>query len=331
MFFKTYTEKVWGISCTQLSADWAAQRIKGFSLAKAIFYAFFGRWITKNKPRTICDVFYYPVYGSGFLWERIASSIKSHDHARLALNTEVVSIEHDNHMISSVWSRSAAIKTGASQLKHHGIDYLISSMPLRHFILAMDPLPPDQVVQAAQALRYRGLVTVNLIVNKVNISPDHWIYIHDKHVYVGRVGNMNNFSLKMIDDATKHTVMCLEYFSYTNEPLWAMSDHDLVALGGQELENIGLVKKSDVLDGMVVRVPEAYPVYDEGYKERLDIVLTYLAQFSNLSLIGRNGLHRYNNMDAAMLTAFEAVDKILMNEQSLTLHQQSPVQSHSSL
>lgn len=314
MFFKTYTEKLWGISCTTLSADWASQRIKGFSLWHAIFYAFFGRWVT-NKPRTIRDTFYYPSRGSGTLWEKAALELENCHKARLLLRTEVVSIEHKNNEIIAVWARIATPTKGvASTLKHHSVDYLLSSMPLRQFVLAMDPLPPESVVKAAQMLRYRGLIIINVIVNKISLCPDHWLYVHDKDVAMVRLDNMNNFSIHLVDDATSHTTLCLEYFAWHDDQIWMQPDQELIKRGAEELEKIGIARAADVLDGMVVRVPEAYPVYDEGYASHVATVRSYLAQFHNLHLIGRNALHQYNNMDTAMLTAFDAVEKVFAAE-----------------
>jgi protoporphyrinogen oxidase len=314
IFFKTYTEKVWGISCQELSADWSAQRIKGFSLSKAIFYAFFGRFFKKNKPRTLSDVFYYPSLGAGVLWENVAARIASYEGTSLYLNSPIVSIEHDEAKIVAVYSKEHNPSGGAAVLKRHAADYFFSTMPLRDLILAFDPLPAVEVVQAAQALRYRGLVTINLIVNKSYVSPDHWLYIHEKEVRMGRVGNMNNFSLKMVDNSDKHTALCLEYFSFIDEEFWHKTDYELVELGKKELEKIGLVKAAAVLDGMVVRTPDAYPMYVGSYKDHLGTVLNYLGRFSNLQLMGRNGLHSYNNMDTAMLTAMDAVDTVLVQE-----------------
>lgn len=314
-FFKTYTEKVWGISCTELSADWAAERIKTFSLSKAIFYAFFGRIFKKNKPRTIRDDFYYPSKGSGALWDRVAENVVR-DHGQLSLRSDVISIEHDKKKILAVVTRKSS-KTkshGAGSLAYYKADYFLSSMPLRHLILAMDPLPPTNVITAAKGLRYRGLITINLIVNNPKVNPDHWLYVHDKELHVGRVGNGNNFSPYMADDSTKHSALSLENFCYTEDPFWSKSDEELIELGKKELISLGFAKPGEVLDGMVLRVPEAYPVYDEYYKAYLATVRTYLAQFSNLQLMGRNGLHAYNNMDIAMLSAMEAVDKVLESD-----------------
>lgn len=315
IFFKTYTEKVWGIPCNKISADWAAQRIKGFSLSKAIFYAFFGRWFKKNAPRTINDTFYYPSQGAGTLWEKVAQKVSDHLDGAVAVDQEVVRIEHDGVRIAQIATiqRSLAREGGSQKLHYQQADYFFSTMPLRALILAMDPLPPTEVVFAAKALKYRGLITVNLIINKAQVCPDHWLYIHEKEVRMGRIGNMNNFSLKMADDPS-HTALSLEYFSFVDEEFWFKSDYELIEIGKHELEKIGLVKAAAVIDGMVMRTAEAYPVYDEQYKEYLAKVLDYLATFKNLQLMGRNGMHRYNNMDVAALSAMTAVEKVLEQE-----------------
>lgn len=317
-FFKTYTEKVWGIECHRISADWSAQRIKGFSLSQAIFYAFFGRWCSaKNKPRTLSDAFYYPALGCGVLWNKVADQVTADASGMIALNTEVIGIEHENDRIVSISTKATSAKKArgaATAITYYDVDYCFSSMPLRALILALEPAAPPQVIAAAKALRYRGLITVNLIVNRPHIFPDHWLYIHEKEVRMGRIGNMNNFSSHMVDDATKRTALSLEYFTFTDEPFWFKSDYELVEIGKRELEKMGIVQSASVVDGMVLRVPDAYPVYDEHYKEHLGTVLQYLERFSNLKMMGRNGLHQYNNMDVAMLSAMDAVDAVLTME-----------------
>jgi len=321
IFFKTYTEKVWGIECSKISSDWAAQRIKGFSLSKAIFYAFFGRFFKKNKPRTIRDTFYYPSKGSGTLWEKAATRLLTYDDSAIFMNEEVVSLEHNNDKIIAVSTRKKPSRDdGAQQLTRYDADYFFSTMPLLKLIMALDPIAPTDVIDAAHSLKYRGLITVNLIVNKTNVCPDHWLYVHEKSVKMGRIGNMNNFSSQMVADPSKQTALSLEYFTFVGGDLWKMSDNELVDLGRQELASIGLVKAEDVIDGMIMRTSEAYPVYDANYKEHLDKVLKYLAQFSNLQLMGRNGMHRYNNMDVAMLSAMSAVEKVLEQEKQQIDH-----------
>lgn len=319
IFFKTYTEKVWGIECSKISSDWAAQRIKGFSLSKAIFYAFFGRWYKKNAPRTINNAFYYPSQGSGTLWEKAALQVYEHEHGLVRLNEEVVTIEHHNNYIDALITQSTGCSTrgGAKKLHRAEADYFLSTMPLKTLILSMDPVAPQSVIDAARALKYRGLITINLVVNKPDVCPDHWLYVHEKSVRMGRVGNMNNFSLKMSNNPN-HTALSLEYFSFTDEPFWEKSEKELVELGATELEMIGLAKKEEVIDGFIMRTSEAYPVYDENYKEHLSEVLGYLSTFKNLHLMGRNGLHRYNNMDIAMLSAMSVVNKLIKEQPSST-------------
>lgn len=170
-------------------------------------------------------------------------------------------------------------------------------------------------------LCYRGLVTVNFIVNKTDICSDHWLYVHETTVQMGRVGNMNNFSVNMVDNPD-HTALSLEYFTFTNTDFWNTPDEDLIELGKKELEDIGLVTQDKILDGMILKEQEAYPVYDKHYKQSLKVVLDYLSRFKNLQLMGRNGLHRYNNMDIAMLSAFDAVDKVLIAEKRKVVMQQ---------
>ena len=301
IFFKTYTEKVWGIPCEKISSDWAAQRIKSFSLSSAIFYAFFGRWFKKNVPRTLQDTFFYPSLGAGAFWERVADCLKPLG-GKIHLDHGVDTIEHKNKKITAV------VTNNAGKEKRFEADEFFSTMPLQAFIQALRPLPATTIISAANALRYRGLITVNLIINKATVIPDHWLYVHEKSVRMGRIGNMNNFSLKMVADVNT-TGLSLEYFAFIEEPFWQTSDDELIKLGAAELEMLGIVKASDVIDGMVVKTTEAYPVYDEHYQTHLATVLDYLKQFSNLHLMGRNGMHRYNNMDIAMLSAMDAVNE----------------------
>lgn len=315
IFFKTYTEKLWGIECSKISSDWASQRIKGFSLSQAIFYAFFGRWFTKNKPRTLSDEFFYPTYGAGTLWEKMCGHMLAHSDTQLFVSHEIVGVEHDGKNIISVLAREVE-KEGQKRAEVQKLcrfrgDHFLSTMSLRSLILSMDPLPPQEVLDAAKRLCYRGLLTVNLIADKKNVNPDHWLYVHEKSLKVVRVDNMNNFSLKLSDDAEHHTGLILEYFGFVEDDFWQLPDQDLINLAGQELEKMGLIKQEAVLGGTVLRTPDAYPIYDEHYRQSLDMVLAYLSQFSNLELMGRNGQHRYNNMDVAMISAFDAVENVL--------------------
>ena len=314
MFFKNYTEKLWGIPCDKISADWGPQRIRNFSLLKAIFFAFFGRWFKKYTPRTIQDEFYYPINGAGTLWERVGWHIIACTDCCIKLSETVISLEHNNKKIVAVLTKGTEEhRTSVQKLTRYEAHYFFSTMTLADLVHELDPLPPVEVLHAAKALRCRSLIVVNLIVNKINISPDHWLYIHEPNVRHIRMGNMNNFSLKMVDHPN-HSVLNFEYFMFMDDPLWKMSDTELVALGKRELGILGLAKEEDVLDGMVSRTTAAYPIYEENYKKHLQIVRSYLDRFENLQLIGRNGTHSYNNMDVAMLSAMDAVARVIHGE-----------------
>ncbi|MCF7799656.1 NAD(P)-binding protein [Candidatus Babeliales bacterium] len=315
IFFKTYTEKLWGIPCNEISSDWASQRIKGFSMSKAVFYAFLGKWFKKNAPRTLCDKFYYPELGAGTLWNKVSDNFVKNS-GQIILNEEVVSIEHKNSKILSISTCNTdkrdnkKMPPAARKLQSYPGDYFLSTMPLRQLILSLDPVAPKEVLSAANRLLYRALITVNFVVNKKNICPDHWLYIHDKDVDMVRIGNMNNFSSKMSTD-NKHTALSLEYFTSYNSAFWKKPDNKLIKIAKLEIEKLGLIKREEILSGMILKEAQAYPIYDEDYQSNLSVVIDYLSNFSNLQLMGRNGMHRYNNMDIAMLSAMNAVDKIL--------------------
>ncbi|KKQ33597.1 MAG: Amine oxidase [candidate division TM6 bacterium GW2011_GWF2_37_49] len=316
IFFKSYTEKLWGIPCSQISADWAAQRIKNFSLGKAIFFAFFGKMFKKYTPRTILNEFYYPIHGSGSLWNKVGKKIINSTYGSINLNEQVVSVEHDNQKIVAVLTKSMLNENEASaqQLKRHEGDYFLSTMTLRNLILSMDPLPPSDVIFAAKQLICRALITINLIINQEHITPDHWIYIHEKNVQTIRIGNMNNFSM-MLRPNKQHSAIILECFTFMGDPIWLKTDAELLDQAKNEVAKIGLVKKELVLDGMVLRAPDAYPIYEGNYKLYLNIVYDYLECFKNLKLMGRNGMHQYNNMDTAMISAMNAIKPFIEQEE----------------
>lgn len=312
IFFKSYTEKLWGIPCEQISADWAAQRIKNFSLGKAIFFAFFGKFFKKYTPRTILSEFYYPIHGSGSLWNAVGKMIKRYDSGIIHLNKNVVSIHHEDGKILSVSTQDTSINntlTYAQKLTVHTGDYFLSSMTLKDLILSMDPLPGQLIIDAAKQLRCRALITINLIVDKEQITPDHWLYIHEKSVRTIRIGNMNNFSAKL-RPIQSHSAISLECFTFTDEQLWLKTDTELLEQGMFEVDKIGLVKKELIIDGIILRNADAYPIYQGDYKKYLNTVYSYLATFKNLRLMGRNGMHQYNNMDTAMLSALNAIKSI---------------------
>jgi protoporphyrinogen oxidase len=305
IFFKTYTEKVWGIPCNEITAEWAAQRIKNLSLITALRNALIqGQSTDKSKVvTTLIDAFDYPKRGPGMMWDRVAE-IVDRDGGHVRRDSDVVGLSWSSNGIDSV-----EVASGGGTESIPGTHF-ISSMPVRELVQKLSPPVPDEILRAAEALNYRDFLTVALIVDQPELFEDNWIYIHDPDVKVGRIQNFKNWSPYMVPDPSK-TCLGLEYFCFEGDGLWTMPDADLIKLGAQELHQLGLVDPSDVEDGAVVRMPKAYPVYDAAYQESLLKVRDFLQKFENLQLVGRNGMHRYNNQDHAMLTAMLAVENIL--------------------
>ena len=312
IFFKTYTEKVWGIPCNEISADWAAQRIKGLSLSSAIFNALFKpnkKATDKDKViKTLIDSFRYPKQGPGMMWEACAEKSKAMG-VTLHMNCGVQKIEYANN----AWT----VQT-TSQGNVTGFDYVLSTAPMRELVANVLPAFPATVAANAAALGYRDFLTVVLICKDEDAFSDNWIYIHDPKVKVGRVQNFKSWSPYMVPDPS---MACygLEYFCFEGDGLWTSSNADLIALGKKEIEKIGLTKASAVVDGYVVRQPKAYPVYDQFYKARVDSVREALANYPGLYLIGRNGMHKYNNQDHSMMTAMLAAKNIIAGKELYNL------------
>jgi protoporphyrinogen oxidase len=305
IFFKTYTEKVWGRSCNELSADWAAQRIKGLSLTKAIITALFPqRGHGKKVVKTLIDEFDYPRFGPGMMWEKTRDDIQNLGQ-KVEMAHEAIRIHHDGNRITSVTSRNS---DGTEH--NHTAHNFISSMPLRECVLSMQPSLPEQVTNAAKALEYRDFLTIALVINKTDLFPDNWIYVHDPSVKLGRIQNFNNWSPFMVPDSSQ-TCLGLEYFCFEGDELWTMPDDQLIELGKTEIDRLGLVKKSDIIDGTVVRMPKAYPVYSPGYLDNVKFIQDALRKFQNFQVIGRNGMHKYNNQDHSMMTAMLAAQNII--------------------
>lgn len=302
-FFKTYTEKVWGIPCTELKAEWAAQRIKGLSLASAVMHMF-------RKPdktiKTLIDRFHYPCQGPGMMWRAVAEQVENASGA-VHMKSDVVRIHHTGGRVTSL-----VISQEGVESVHEGSDF-ISSMPLTEVIKKLDPPPPDRVLAAADELRYRDFLTVCLIVNHRDLFEDNWIYIHDPSVKVGRIQNFGNWSPDMVPNNLQSS-LGLEYFCNEGDELWCMPDAELVELGKREIDKLGLAEYEDIDDGCVFRVEKSYPVYDSDYHTHLKVLRDYLESFENFQTIGRNGLHRYNNQDHAMLTGMLAVKNLMDGE-----------------
>ena len=305
IFFKTYTEKVWGIPCREISADWAAQRIKNLSLREAVRNALLGAGRTADGQiiTTLIDEFYYPRLGPGMMWESCRNLLAARGHETVE-GVEVERIRHRHGRVENMVGRTDAGQTVELDAEHY-----ISSMPLRELILALDPPAPPEVLAAANRLRYRDYLTVVLIVKREDIFPDNWIYIHAPEVKMGRIQNYKNWSPAMVPDPTR-TSLGLEYFLWEKDEEWTWPDERLIELGIRECVQIGLIAPDEVEDGTVVRMKKAYPVYDQYYHESIATIRRYLETFTNLQTVGRNGLHRYNNQDHSMLTAIYAARNI---------------------
>jgi protoporphyrinogen oxidase len=293
-FFKTYTEKLWGLPCREIAADWADQRIGRLSLGRAISNAVLG---TKGV-KSLIDEFDYPVRGPGMMWQRMQERIVAAG-GRMELGSEAVRI---------VWARRRV--RGVTIRRDRAIeevrpDHVITSLPLAELIGRLDPKPPPAVVEAAAALRYRALVVVGLIVNRRPVFSDNWIYIQSSSVLVGRIQNYNNWSAALVPDPSK-TCLGMEYFCSEGDELWRTSDRELIDRACRELAKLGLARREEVQDGTVVRESSAYPVYRLGFRGHMGVIREFLATFENLQTIGRSGMHRYNNMDHSMLTGLQA-------------------------
>ncbi len=306
-FFKTYNEKVWGVSASELSADWGAQRIKGMSLWNAVWEpirsSFAGRRRNKAKQVTsLIEEFQYPKYGPGMMWERCAEQVVERG-GEVRLQTEAVAVHVEAGEAVAVTVR----RDGAEERLPAA--HVISSMPFTALARIVDPPPPADVLRAAADLHYRDFLTVALVVPEARGFPDNWIYIHSPDVKVGRIQNFGSWSPFLVKDG--RTCLGMEYFVFEGDELWRLPDDELVALATKELKTIGLVDPSDVASGYVVRMPKAYPVYDDSYRDNVDVLRAWFeAHAPNVHPVGRNGMHKYNNQDHSMYTAMLTVDNI---------------------
>jgi len=305
IFFKTYTEKVWGIPCSEIRAEWAAQRIKDLNLPVAVWNALFGAGGRKNGVvKTLIERFEYPPLGPGQMWRKAAEFTEAHG-GDVRMATDAVRLRHAGGRVTEVAARRG--RDGLEETFHPL--HVITSMPLAELVRKLDPAPPPEVIAAASGLSYRDFLTVVLIVRQPDLFPDNWIYIHSPKVRVGRIQNFKNWSPSMVPDVSMSS-LGLEYFCNEGDDVWNMADEALLALGRNEMAEIGLVNPADVVDGTVVRQAKAYPVYNATYAGYLQTIRDYLSTFSNLQTIGRNGLHKYNNQDHSMLTAMLAVRNV---------------------
>ncbi len=298
-FFKTYTEKVWGIPCASISADWAAQRIKSLSLPQAVRNALF-KSNGRTTVKSLIDEFLFPRLGSGQLYEKLAALVEAHGGAvRKGLRVQRVVREDDR-------VRAVVVENNCGEAETIETDFLLSSAPLTELVQMMDGPPPDDVLTACRSLRFREHLGVHLKV-KGSPFPDNWIYIHSKHVRMARVSNYRNFSQEMSGGGEGVSPLTAEYFTFQHEPIWEASDESLIHLAATELRRMELIRsEQQVLSGFVVRSEKAYPMMEIGYERHISLVKLWLDGFANLLPIGRSGMFKYNNQDHAIATGLLA-------------------------
>lgn len=320
-FFKDYTEKVWGVPCSEISPEWGAQRIKGLSVKKTIQHAITSAFSSKNDiaqkltETSLIEQFLYPKFGPGQMWEEVANQVNEKG-GEVKLNNKVIRVLRKDCTISGI---EILDEVTQEKMIYKG-EYYLSTMAIKDLVMAFDPPAPDDIRTIAEGLVYRDFITVGLLLNKLKIVDvdkngsigkikDNWIYIQEPDVKIGRLQIFNNWSPYMVKDPVNTVWIGLEYFCNDNDTLWQMSDTDFTRFAIEELEKIGLIDKMDVLDSTLIRMPKTYPAYFGTYSQ-FGKIRDYLDSFCNLYLIGRNGMHKYNNADHSMLTAMMAVDNI---------------------
>lgn len=300
-FFKSYTEKVWGIPTTEIKAAWAAQRIKGLSFTSIIKTAFFGN--RKGSIASLIEEFYYPKYGPGMMWEKTLERIEASGVGEVHLTSQPLKLYHKGGRITEALLNIQGVERRVL------VSNVISSMPIGELFRLMEPRLSVDSQAAADSLNYRDFITVALVLNKKDLFPDNWIYIHDPSVLVGRIQNFNNWSPYLVPN-TETTCLGLEYFCFTSDDIWKKTDAELITLASEEIEKVGLAGRRDIIDGAVVRMEKTYPIYDDAYEKAMPTIKETFTRFGNLYPVGRNGMHRYNNQDHAMYTAMLAVENI---------------------
>jgi len=321
-FFKAYTEKLWGVPCSKIQAHWGAQRIKGLSMRKALTHAIASLWSNKNINQknietSLIEKFLYPKHGPGQMWEAVAEKIQKQG-GEIYFHHNVSKLLFTKNTIQKIIAKDTQTNTE----KEFSVDYVFSSMPVKHLIHSMGKYAPKEITSIAQKLHYRDFMTVGLLCKKMgmatkiykkHITPDTWIYIQEPQVKLGRVQIFNNWSPYMVKNPESTAWIGLEYFVTKGDDLWTMPDKDFINFASKELSSTGLINTDDILDSVVIRMEKAYPSYvGEGYN-RFHELRTFTDSIENLFLIGRNGMHQYNNQDHSMLSAMEAVQNIIHN------------------
>lgn len=299
-FFRSYTEKVWGVPCTEIRADWAAQRIKNLSLSKAVWNAISGA----NDTASLIEEFQYPRLGPGMMWEKMAARVEEQG-GEVRLQSYVKRVIRNGMHVTGVEVEEYV--DGGPETRSYVIEgeKFINTMAVRDLIHRMDPPPPAEVIEAANRLKYRDFMIVTLVLDHADPFPDNWIYVHGKEVMVGRIQNFRAWSPEMMANDQQASIG-MEYFLNQSDEMWSKPDDELIAFAASEIEKIGLAPAKSVVDGAIIRQPKAYPVYDSEYQDALSVVREWLQGLENFETVGRNGLHRYNNQDHSMLSAMYA-------------------------
>jgi protoporphyrinogen oxidase len=323
-FFKSYTEKVWGIECKEISAEWGAQRIKGLSILKTITHIL-KKMLPKKKTdiaqkdveTSLIEQFLYPKYGPGQMWEEVSGLVKKLG-GEILMHWDVEEIQHDgNGRITAVVAKN----TDTGEVKNFTGDYFFSTMPMKELVADLNPPAPPEVKEISDGLVYRDFITVGVLCSRIKLREisgelvkDNWIYIQEPDVLVGRLQIFNNWSPSMVANPD-HVWIGLEYFCNEGDSLWNRSDAEMIQLAKEELASMNILEPSDIIDATVIRMPKTYPAYFGSY-DRFPELVSYVNQFENLFLVGRNGMHKYNNQDHSMLTAMTAVDNIIADVHS---------------
>lgn len=301
LYFKEYSEKVWGAECEKISKEWVSQRIKGLSLGIALKSAFFK--FGKNRIPTLADNFLYPSRGIGRISEKLKNGINK--GKTVFTDTNIVQLNHNNFRIESViaknYDRTYVVEG----------DEFISTIPLTILVRILNPKPPEDIILSASTLRFRDLVIVTVAINRERVTDLTWLYLPEQGIPFGRIHEPKNWSVKMAPEGKTHIVA--EYFCFEGDGTWRASDTELVEITIRNLEKLGLIKRDEVMDGIVIRVPKAYPLFEIGYREHYNKVISYLSGFKNLRIAGRGGMFRYHNMDDAIETGIETAEEIIKN------------------
>jgi protoporphyrinogen oxidase len=314
IYFREYSEKVWGIGCDRISAAWVAQRIKGLSLAKAIRNAFFK--FSDRGLATLTDSFLYPSLGIGRLADRLREEIEVRND--VLTGTDILQISHAAGRIEQIRVRhQGTVRTISG-------DEFISSIPLTKLVALLDPEPPVDVREAAARLKFRDLVVVAIMVDREQVTDQTWIYIPEQQIPFGRIHEPTNWSRKMAPAGKSLLVM--EYFSFRGDDVWSMDDRKLTDLTIDHLAKLGFLAQEEVIDSMVVRVPNAYPLFEIGYREHAEVLLEYFEGFDNLEIAGRSGMFRYYNMDVALRSGMETAERVIRKmDRSRTVDEHEPI------